>query len=145
LHFALKSIRTACARDCTAERASTWARIAWEWGARSESIKALQQLFVILRDNRSLLKERFWPAELRFSGADPSVPPVDWFWIAAAEQYERTAIFHPSLVARHSFFRGCANRNLPMPKCCGVRLSLLQGSDDDHGSRIAFASLRPTT
>ena len=49
LAFALQSARVACARGATAERASTWARIAWEWGARSESVTALQRLLQLLQ------------------------------------------------------------------------------------------------
>jgi FkbM family methyltransferase len=90
LAFALKSIRAACAGECNAERASTWARVSWEWGARAESVAALSVLFQILRDRPAPLKEPFWPAACRFGGSGPSVPPVDWFWVAAAEQYERT-------------------------------------------------------
>jgi len=93
LAFALRSIRAACAGGCNAERASTWARISWEWGARAESVAALQRLFQILRDRPAPLKEPFWPAACRFGGSGPSVPPVDWFWLAAAEQYERTCSY----------------------------------------------------
>jgi hypothetical protein len=93
LAFALKSIRAACAGECNAERASTWARVSWEWGARAESVAALRRLFQILRDRPALLKEPFWPAACRFGGSGPSVPPVDWFWVAAAEQFERSFSF----------------------------------------------------
>ena len=93
LAFAMKSIRMASTGACDAERASTWARIAWEWGARSESVAALRLLFQILRERPALLKEPFWAASTRFGGNGPAVPPVDWFWIAAAEQYERSWSF----------------------------------------------------
>lgn len=91
LAFALKSVRAACARACTAERASTWARIAWEWGARSESVSALQRILQLL--NNAQLKEPFWPAAARFDTVAIGAQPLDWFAAAAAEQAERTINF----------------------------------------------------
>lgn len=90
LAFALQSIRAVCARAYTVERASTWARIAWEWGARAESVTALPQLLQILRSTRPQLKEPFWPAASRFDNLAPGDQLADWMAAAAAEQYERT-------------------------------------------------------
>jgi hypothetical protein len=91
LAFALRNARVACARAGTAERASTWARIAWEWGARSESITALQRLLQLLQGLR--LHEPFWPAAARFDDIPAGDRPLDWFVAAAAEQHERTFSF----------------------------------------------------
>jgi FkbM family methyltransferase len=93
LAAALSEIRTACARSCTPERASTWARIAFEWGARGESIMALQQLLSMMREKQPLLREPFLPASSRFDAIAASEPAGDWFAVAAAEQYERTYSF----------------------------------------------------
>ena len=71
LAFALQTLRSVCARACTAERASTWARVAWEWGARSESVAALRQLFQMLQSTRIPLSEPFWPASSRFDDHCP--------------------------------------------------------------------------
>jgi FkbM family methyltransferase len=102
LHFALNCIRAVACRDCTVERASTWARIAWEWGARTEAFTALERAFQIARDKRPLLKERFWPAAARFDAGVPGIPPIFWFWIAAAEQCEIARAFS-------SFFGGSSS------------------------------------
>lgn len=99
LAFALQSLGAVCARACTAERASSWARLAWEWGARQESIVALGQLLQLLRSTRVQLAEPFWPASSRFDDLAPKARPVEWFAAAAAEQFERTSSFS-------SFFSG---------------------------------------
>ena len=99
LFHALESIRAVCKRGLTAERASTWARIASEWGARVESVAALRQLLHILDNARVQLKEPFWPAASRFDNIDPDDQPAEWIAAAAAEQHERTAGFS-------SFFTG---------------------------------------
>ncbi len=91
LAFALQSARVACARGATAERASTWARIAWESGARSESLTALQRLLQLLQGVR--LQEPFWPAAARFDDIAAGDRPLEWFMAAAAEQHERTFSF----------------------------------------------------
>jgi FkbM family methyltransferase len=91
LAFALQSARVACARGATAARASTWARIAWECGARSESVTALQRFMQLIQDMR--LQEPFWPAAARFDGIATGERPLEWFIGAAAEQYERTFSF----------------------------------------------------
>lgn len=91
LSYALRNARVACARAGTAERASTWARIAWEWGARSESITALQRLLKLLQGLR--LQEPFWPAAARFDALASGERPLDWFVVAAGELHERTFSF----------------------------------------------------
>jgi FkbM family methyltransferase len=93
LAFAVQSLRAVCARASTAERASTWARVAWEWGARQESVTALGQLLQRLQRTRVQLTEPFWPASSRFDDIAPKHRPVEWFAAAAAEQFERTSSF----------------------------------------------------
>ena len=92
LAFALRNVRAACTRALTAERASTWARIAWEWGARGESVAALARLLQQLTGS-TRLKEPFWPAAARFDDISPDDQLLEWFAAAAAEQYERTFSF----------------------------------------------------
>ena len=99
LAFASQSLRAICARACTVERASTWARAAWEWGARQESIAALQQVLQRLQGARVPLVEPFWPARPRFDDIVPKAGAAEWFAVAAAEQYERIWSFS-------SFFSG---------------------------------------
>jgi hypothetical protein len=93
LAFALQKLRAACARGATAERLSTWARIADEWGARGESVAALRQLLQMTQTARVTLREPLWPATSRFDNIAPGVEVADWLAAAAAEQFERSFAF----------------------------------------------------
>lgn len=93
LAFAVQNLRAVCARATTAERVSTWARAAGEWGARSESATALLQLGQHLQKAPAQLTEGFWPASSRFDDIAPGARPAAWFAAAAAEQLERSSTF----------------------------------------------------
>jgi FkbM family methyltransferase len=90
LAFALYGLRAACTRAPTAGRLSTLARIAWEWGARGESVAVLQRLLQALQNGQMQLDESFWPACARFESIAPGSQPANWFAGAAAEQFELT-------------------------------------------------------
>jgi FkbM family methyltransferase len=89
LSFALHGLRAACARAPTAGRLSTLARVAWEWGARGESVAALQRLLKSFQSGQIVLSEPFWPTCARFDGIAPGNQPADWFVCAVAEQFEQ--------------------------------------------------------
>jgi FkbM family methyltransferase len=93
LAFAFKSLFALCAAEWTPERASTLARVAWEWGARGESVSALGHLLENLRSTGIYFREPFWPASPRFDDVSPGTQLVEWFAAAAAEQFERTCSF----------------------------------------------------
>ena len=93
LAFALQSLRAVCGRAFTAERASTWARVAWEWGARGESVMTLQRIIQMLKSTRFELMEPYWPACPRFDIIPQQGRQLDWFATAVAEQFERTWSF----------------------------------------------------
>jgi FkbM family methyltransferase len=93
LAFALGGLRAACARVPTAGRLSTLARVAWEWGARGESVAVLQRLIQILKSGQIQFDEPFWPAHERFDSMEPGNQPANWFAGAAAEQFEQTFRF----------------------------------------------------
>jgi FkbM family methyltransferase len=93
LLFALQSLRSLCARAPTAERLSSFARVAWEWGARSESVAALQQLLPMTQTAPVVLSEPLWPASPRFDDIAPGTDPAHWLAAAAAEQFERSFAF----------------------------------------------------
>jgi hypothetical protein len=90
LAFALRGLRAACARAPTPVRLSTLARVAWEWGARGESVIVLQRLLPTLQSNQVQFDEPFWPASRRFDDIAPDSQPANWFIGAAAKQYEKT-------------------------------------------------------
>jgi FkbM family methyltransferase len=93
LLFALQSLRSLCARAATAERLSSFARVAWEWGARSESVAALQQLLQMTQTAPDILSEPLWPASPRFDAIASGADPANWLAAAAAEQFERSFTF----------------------------------------------------
>jgi FkbM family methyltransferase len=93
LAFALRGLRAACACAPTAGRLSTLARVAWEWGARGESVAVLQRLLQTLQRGQIQLSEPFWPAHARFDSMGPGSQPANWFAGAAAEQFERSFSF----------------------------------------------------
>jgi FkbM family methyltransferase len=93
LAFALRSLRTACTRVPSVGRLSTFARVAWEWGARAESVAVLQRLLQIVQSGQIQLGEPFLPANPRFDNIMPGSQPAIWFVTAAAEQLERTLRF----------------------------------------------------
>jgi hypothetical protein len=93
LAFALRSLRTACTRVPSAGRLSTLARVAWEWGARAESVAVLRGLLQIVQSGQITLGEPFLPASPRFDNIAPGSQPASWFVTAAAEQFERISGF----------------------------------------------------
>ena len=93
LALALHGLRAACARAPTVERLSSLARVAWEWGARAESVAVLQHLLQTLQGRQIQLGEPFWPAHPRFDSMKPGNEQYNWFASAAAEQYERSFSF----------------------------------------------------
>jgi FkbM family methyltransferase len=90
LEFALHGLRSACARAPTAGRLSTFARVAWEWGARGESVAVLRRLLQTLQSGQIQLGEPFLPARVRFDSMALGSQPANWFAGAAVEQFERT-------------------------------------------------------
>jgi FkbM family methyltransferase len=96
LAFALRGVRSACMRAVTAGRLSTLARVAWEWGARAESVAALRRLLHMVQGGQIQFGEPFWPASLRFESIALGDRPGDWFAGAAAEQLERSSHYSSS-------------------------------------------------
>lgn len=90
LALALRGLRAACRRRPKPERLSTLARVAWEAGARSESVNVLKQA---LQSGPGEITEAFWPAAARFDEIDPKDDVAAWFAGALAEQYEKTRNF----------------------------------------------------
>jgi FkbM family methyltransferase len=93
LAYALRGLRAVCGHTPTPGRLSTWARVAWESGARNESVSVLRQMLQTQRNVETRLDERFWPARARFDHIVPGNQPTNWFAGAVAEQYEKTAYF----------------------------------------------------
>jgi FkbM family methyltransferase len=110
LAFALRGLRSACMRAPTAGRLSTWARVAWEWGARSESVTVLQRLLGMLQSGQIQFGEPFWPASARFEGVPLGNQPGDWFSGAAAEQFEKSVGFSTRFGGASSFFGWLCNQ-----------------------------------
>jgi hypothetical protein len=93
LALALRGLRAACRRMPTLGRLSTLARVAWESGARGESVAVLHRVINTLQTGQAQVDEPFWPAAARFDHIKPDRQPANWFCAALAEQYEKTFSF----------------------------------------------------
>ena len=131
LAFALRSLRAACARAPTAERLSSLARVAWEWGARTESVAVLERLLQTLQGRQIQFGEPFWPAHPRFDSMKPGNGEHNWFACAVAEQYERSFSFSSAfggasgglawLCAQPFASTEMERRRVLVAACCGQR------------------------
>lgn len=99
LAFAYRMLAVLCTRAPTIARLSTFARVTWECGARSESLAVLNNLLERLKQPSSQLSEPFWPPCPRYDALSPGQSLVLWLEAAIAEQLERTQTFS-------SYFRG---------------------------------------
>jgi FkbM family methyltransferase len=91
LLFALRALRAVCQANPTAERLSTLARAAFDWGARDESVQVARRIADLIRQGPLQLREPFWPADPAFDAIKP-VSPIDfWLFGAAASLIERAS------------------------------------------------------
>jgi FkbM family methyltransferase len=93
LRFACDTLAGLCEREPSLSRLSTLARITWEMGRRTISVHALKILADVLKRGTGRIMEPFWPASSRFDAIVPGPNVVEWFVVAALEQYEQTAAF----------------------------------------------------
>jgi FkbM family methyltransferase len=94
LDFAVTTLRALCQRAPTLARLSTFARAAWEWGRRGESVGAVHQLVDMASQTGAPPSEPFWPACARFDTiAAATSTEQAWFLSAAIEHFERAASF----------------------------------------------------
>jgi FkbM family methyltransferase len=91
LRFACDTLITLCEKEASLPRLSTLARIAWESGRRTVSVHALRILTDALKRGTGRILEPFWPASARFDQIVPGPNVVEWFVVAALEQFEQTA------------------------------------------------------
>jgi FkbM family methyltransferase len=115
LSFAVKCLRLAHRQSPGAERASTFARAAWEWGARNDAALVLRQWVPRWIAAGPAPVEPFWPASPRFDHIAPQGQLGEWFAAAAAEQFERISS-HSSAFAKptDSLAWLCDRRFAPM-------------------------------
>lgn len=93
LAFAFTNLKRVCVRAANAERLSTLARVAADWGARGDSVATLDNLIRFLGRTPAQLSEPFWPASSRFESVPPGKQVLEWFVGATAEQLVRTGAF----------------------------------------------------
>lgn len=91
LGASLAALRVAAGDRVT--RLSTFARAAFEGGARRDAIDALWRILLQLQTGPPVLDEPFWPASARFDRLPPEVNPAEWFLAAVVEAFERTRSF----------------------------------------------------
>jgi FkbM family methyltransferase len=112
LGFALRAVRAVGLLAPTPERTSTWARIAWEAGARAECVGVLQKLLEFLGRQPVQPREPFWPPSPRFDDIGTGDKPADWFAVSAAEQFERTRSFSSYFVGASPVLPWLCNQGL---------------------------------
>jgi FkbM family methyltransferase len=93
LQFACDTLTTLCNRQASLSRLSTLARITFEMGHRTTSVKVLKIMADVLKAGTGRIMEPFWPANPRFDSIVPGPNVVEWFVVAALEQLEKTAFF----------------------------------------------------
>ena len=93
LRFACDTLTTLCEKEASLSRLSTLARITWEMGRRTISVNALKIMAEVLKRGTGRILEPFWPANPRFDNIAPGANVVEWFVVAALEQFEQTASF----------------------------------------------------
>lgn len=89
LSFALTTLRQLCAQGATAARIATYARVAWDWGARAESFKVAQAI----GGAPKALTEPFWPPCPRYDRLPPRAAAGTWLGCAVAEHVMRAGAF----------------------------------------------------
>jgi FkbM family methyltransferase len=93
LRFACDTLTTLCNREASLSRLSTLARITFEMGHRTTSVNVLRIMADVLKAGAGRIMEPFWPANPRFDSIAPGANVVEWFVVAALEQFEQTASF----------------------------------------------------
>ena len=90
LIFAFRSLSALCKASPTIPRLSTFARVAYEAGRRTEALAALRQAQQSLRSGATV-PEIFWPAHPRFDDTSPDTTSwTDWLVASIIETIERT-------------------------------------------------------
>jgi len=93
LKFACDTLTTLCNRQASLSRLSTLARITFEIGHRTTCVNVLKIMADVLKAGTGRIMEPFWPANPRFDSVVPGPNVVEWFVVAALEQFEETAFF----------------------------------------------------
>jgi FkbM family methyltransferase len=142
LSFALRGLRQACERHPTVERLSTWARIAGEWGARGESVDALQRLLQILESGQFRISEAFWPASARFDDIAPGDQPALWFIGAAAERFEKSVSYSSAFSGTSPVLEWLCNQTFASSEMerRRVLLAALAGQQPQVPPRLCFGA-----
>jgi FkbM family methyltransferase len=91
LGFACDTLTALCEREPSLARLSTLARLTWEMGRRSVSVQALKIVTDVLKRGSGQVTEPFWSPSPRFDTILPGANVMEWFVVAALEQFEQTA------------------------------------------------------
>jgi FkbM family methyltransferase len=90
LRHAFAMLRRLAAQEPSIERMTTYARVAFEWGALGQSAAASERVGMVLGRGEPLrLSEPFWPASERFDQIMLNGNETLWYLASAAEHYER--------------------------------------------------------
>jgi len=159
LSFANAAMMTACEKQPSLARLSTLARVSFEFGARGMSAYALKLVADLLKRGNTRLTEPFWPGSPRFDAIAPGGKLMEWFAVAALEQFELSATFSTRYgqsgidldwlakqpfvsteIGRRSVLRRAfAGQQTPVPK------RLLTAADDHLNAELWRRGLVPNT
>jgi FkbM family methyltransferase len=89
LFYAFRALSALCQSAASPARLSTFARIAWEAGARAACAGALDALAGNLQSDWMKNCEPFWPACPRFDSVAADARAIAWFATSVVEQFER--------------------------------------------------------
>jgi FkbM family methyltransferase len=95
LRFACDTLTALCDKQASLAKLSTLARITWEMGRRTVSVRALKVLADVLKRGTGRVAEPFWPANPRFDTISPGANIIEWFVVGALEQLEKIATHSP--------------------------------------------------
>jgi FkbM family methyltransferase len=96
LRYACDTLTALCDREASLSRLSSLARMTFEFGRRTLSVRVLKIMADVLKSGKGRIMEPFWPANPRFDAVPPGTNVVEWFVVAALEQFERNAFFSSS-------------------------------------------------
>lgn len=101
LRYSLQVMRGLCKQAASASRLMTLARVAYEAGARTTAIKALQPLIAAAKKGAISFPEPFWPPSPRFDQVAIAKTPGPWAMASMLELFVRWVGFSNRFVPCH--------------------------------------------
>ena len=143
LAFSFAALAALCARTPTPARLSTWARVAWEWGQRSQSVAIVRQLLDVLRRPGATVNEPFWPASGRFDTIAPVGDPGAWFAAATGDHFESARAYSSRFGSGSPILKWLCSQPYQTPGTCVGRSCWPPSRANVRWCRPSFAATSP--